>query len=100
LKHNTDDQRGAADRLSEQHPREQGLKPMRAVFGRIYFNILSEQHPREQGLKHRPYLDIRIYRGYRLSEQHPREQGLKPRGSTRGITSVSTFQSNIQENKD
>jgi len=37
---------------------------------------LSEQHPREQGLKlHSPEFDDLPSK---LSEQHPREQGLKP----------------------
>ena len=38
-------------------------------------NTLSEQHPREQGLKHAK-IDAAIIWG-QLSEQHPREQGLK-----------------------
>jgi len=87
------------ERLSEQHPREQGLKPWRipqrrALWLSFQSNIqenkdwnwlaviiynwditLSEQHPREQGLKrHNADFDIH-YLG--LSEQHPREQGLK-----------------------
>mgnify|MGYP006919563896 CR=1 FL=1 len=37
---------------------------------------LSEQHPREQGLK--PFTLHGIGVGSDLSEQHPREQGLKP----------------------
>jgi len=39
-----------ADALSEQHPREQGLKPIRTVKTKLRLQ-LSEQHPREQGLK-------------------------------------------------
>ena len=38
--------------------------------------LLSEQHPREQGLKHKGIYIWYWY--YMLSEQHPREQGLKP----------------------
>ena len=37
--------------------------------------MLSEQHPREQGLKQK--WAVRINFEERLSEQHPREQGLK-----------------------
>ena len=86
-------------RLSEQHPREQGLKlgdpvgllfivsPFRATSKRTRIETdqafcpaapwsrLSEQHPREQGLKHaRIPPDGGLIT---LSEQHPREQGLK-----------------------
>jgi len=38
-------------RLSEQHPREQGLKPQLALTVIGLSAYLSEQHPREQGLK-------------------------------------------------
>ena len=39
-----------AQKLSEQHPREQGLKPITNI-GTNPTDKLSEQHPREQGLK-------------------------------------------------
>jgi len=61
-------------KLSEQHPREQGLKRTVVNKNRPEFK-LSEQHPREQGLK-RGYLMLGMGT-YSLSEQHPREQGLK-----------------------
>ena len=85
--------------LSEQHPREQGLKPslrlsilkmlqaFRATSKRTRIETqvslivtdveiqLSEQHPREQGLKHSTCYTI--WNTASLSEQHPREQGLK-----------------------
>jgi len=106
--------------LSEQHPREQGLKPIVSLTY-LPVLILSEQHPREQGLKHvvAPIIAspigsfratskrTRIETGLQgtsspglwLSEQHPREQGLKLT-TTDGIRVDTNFQSNIQENKD
>jgi len=62
--------------LSEQHPREQGLK---LVFTELPPGVidLSEQHPREQGLKLLKQPEDSYYY-LELSEQHPREQGLKP----------------------
>jgi len=60
--------------------------------------ILSEQHPREQGLK----LDTKraaVNTYTLLSEQHPREQGLKRAGGIWTGDPIG-FQSNIQENKD
>jgi len=60
--------------------------------------ILSEQHPREQGLKLPMWYwsyDILAL----LSEQHPREQGLKL-GDVIYPSDTLDFQSNIQENKD
>jgi len=59
---------------------------------------LSEQHPREQGLKP-DWLD-RTFGGGTLSEQHPREQGLKLQYNTGPRELLVAFQSNIQENKD
>ena len=59
---------------------------------------LSEQHPREQGLKpgkRLSYFSLRM-----LSEQHPREQGLKPNYPKSNFKPYMAFQSNIQENKD
>ena len=108
--------------LSEQHPREQGLKQGVGPLGGPEDDRLSEQHPREQGLKRRR--QHWQSRSSLLSEQHPREQGLKLRATiilvallmpfratskrTRIETSLSwagsaksrAFQSNIQENKD
>ena len=84
--------------LSEQHPREQGLKLDTWRHERQLARRLSEQHPREQGLK--PYKEIVDAGANILSEQHPREQGLKL-GSNQSSTIQSVlFQSNIQENKD
>mgnify|MGYP006950002743 CR=1 FL=1 len=107
--------------LSEQHPREQGLKlPFRHNFT---FSILTF---RATSKRTRIETWERDYRGElcSLSEQHPREQGLKPMinnirhysSSTFRATSKRTrietfhaaiyhcaswsFQSNIQENKD
>jgi len=62
------------------------------------YPILSEQHPREQGLKHsgaNVFLVTNV-----LSEQHPREQGLKLYPSDTLEYYLEDFQSNIQENKD
>ena len=61
--------------LSEQHPREQGLKLEWWIDQETGYP-LSEQHPREQGLKHRGRTGGGPRRP-RLAEQHPREQGLK-----------------------
>ncbi len=90
-----------AKQLSEQHPREQGLK-QNGVTALSPKTPLSEQHPREQGLKrcrsksskalpgvfqsniqeNKDWNKDRSTNSYRclqlLSEQHPREQGLKP----------------------
>jgi len=110
-------------RLSEQHPREQGLKPSDVITGFTTIRILSEQHPREQGLKRDQCFDIPdILRAFRatskrtrietwvnggyyavqieLSEQHPREQGLKHPYIVFIDSYSKDFQSNIQENKD
>jgi len=85
--------------LSEQHPREQGLKQRHQASAVETRRNLSEQHPREQGLKHVWWIcNNGVYRV--LSEQHPREQGLKPVPTPDGLVEVSPFQSNIQENKD
>jgi len=59
---------------------------------------LSEQHPREQGLKP-SVLDL-ANTTFALSEQHPREQGLKLVHNNVDTTAGNIFQSNIQENKD
>jgi len=59
---------------------------------------LSEQHPREQGLK-LGISDFGQRSSEHLSEQHPREQGLKP-CRWGAVVSRMNFQSNIQENKD
>jgi len=61
--------------------------------------MLSEQHPREQGLKHR-YDLVSINTSGALSEQHPREQGLKRDVCEINFRDAALFQSNIQENKD
>jgi len=84
--------------LSEQHPREQGLKLMVSEgIGRVF--PLSEQHPREQGLKQKVGKIRGVHRAL-LSEQHPREQGLKRYLCYRADLHALPFQSNIQENKD
>ncbi len=102
------------DELSEQHPREQGLKHQFCNCGNIRIvpnfqsNIqenkdwnklselldyakenLSEQHPREQGLKleNPDCLPMKV----KLSEQHPREQGLKHMRSKKKIGIISPF---------
>ena len=59
---------------------------------------LSEQHPREQGLKRFGHFKPLLKVG--LSEQHPREQGLKHYTTERMVSKHTIFQSNIQENKD
>jgi len=59
---------------------------------------LSEQHPREQGLKLKVSSDGRV--NIPLSEQHPREQGLKHDIDLLDLDVLPSFQSNIQENKD
>ncbi len=107
--------------LSEQHPREQGLKLFSQqgnVADEVFqsniqenkdWNLtvtnpflgsgkLSEQHPREQGLKLQGLRDGGTFD--LLSEQHPREQGLKHKFSSDYNVIVWGFQSNIQENKD
>jgi len=106
--------------LSEQHPREQGLK-LDGRHHRPFGGGLSEQHPREQGLKQSGDIDIeddedpfratskrtRIETPWlespdtciALSEQHPREQGLKLESAFPQEV-PDGFQSNIQENKD
>jgi len=114
------DHQRATTCLSEQHPREQGLKLQCVANTGVGFT-LSEQHPREQGLKHatHPWSIL----PFLLSEQHPREQGLKldwfwianatllAFRATSKRTRIETrcwlyidahivFQSNIQENKD
>ena len=61
--------------LSEQHPREQGLKQCCHKEKKEMKFRLSEQHPREQGLK--LSLSDVVSGNEVLSEQHPREQGLK-----------------------
>jgi len=60
---------------------------------------LSEQHPREQGLKH-SIISIVTLIFLNLSEQHPREQGLKHKLTILTAHNPKLFQSNIQENKD
>ena len=99
MKHDLSKWIARAAELSEQHPREQGLKH-EVIPPRLEVLGLSEQHPREQGLKQPVggrlrFADLafratskrtRIETGDRgalrsaqteLSEQHPREQGLK-----------------------
>jgi len=74
------------------------LKPGNSVPAPGY-SRLSEQHPREQGLKQEEegsYAKVVIG----LSEQHPREQGLKRIACTSCTPPGAPFQSNIQENKD
>ncbi len=100
-------------KLSEQHPREQGLKHLvggpahpttssfRATSKRTRIEtefhqlvehretMLSEQHPREQGLK--PRMRSSVWPTTRLSEQHPREQGLKQFLVEKGNYTNETF---------
>jgi len=85
--------------LSEQHPREQGLKPNSGRWFKWVLKTLSEQHPREQGLKPN---SGRWFKWVlkTLSEQHPREQGLKHAPTGGNMLFFAPFQSNIQENKD
>jgi len=74
--------------LSEQHPREQGLKPV-LPWRAIKRDLLSEQHPREQGLKLKVVIIHHLLN--RLSEQHPREQGLKLYSLIISSTPARTF---------
>jgi len=85
--------------LSEQHPREQGLKHDVSLWEVSAVGILSEQHPREQGLKLACKPGDALLRDI-LSEQHPREQGLKLVDVGTDENTTTLFQSNIQENKD
>jgi len=59
---------------------------------------VSEQHPRKQGLK----LEAAVApgNGVAVSEQHPRKQGLKPRLRRPWRRAQIASQSNIHENKD
>jgi len=86
------------DQLSEQHPREQGLKRGTGKFlpaARYAFRATSKRTRIEtRGWRH----TLESHTG--LSEQHPREQGLKPVVLLYGYVLSISFQSNIQENKD
>jgi len=112
----------SAGLLSEQHPREQGLKQVTGET--IYFaNRLSEQHPREQGLKLYLIMTTENYcRTFRATSKRTRiETKLETADvylaqhtfrATSKRTRIETFfvkirpdktldfQSNIQENKD
>ncbi len=101
--------------LSEQHPREQGLKLMSCIARTHWVGELSEQHPREQGLKLVPagawvprfqsafratskrtrietYIwHYELFQTVVLSEQHPREQGLKHVIHRRGCETAEPF---------
>jgi len=84
-------------RLSEQHPREQGLKLM-GIGSTLPPKPLSEQHPREQGLKHGvPGLVISWMQPFRATSKRTRIE--TPCARLTGL-SIKSFQSNIQENKD
>jgi len=83
--------------LSEQHPREQGLKLEKLYAERKPF-ALSEQHPREQGLKHVLYFEYMVsYLSFRATSKRTRIETLE---FNRSIHYNRLFQSNIQENKD
>jgi len=91
--------RGAAPVLSEQHPREQGLKQLTDD------EIIEKCQNAFRATSKRTRIETQhLDRGGRLldrlSEQHPREQGLKPTMQARIVTVTEHFQSNIQENKD
>jgi len=84
--------------LSEQHPREQGLKLCSTLQDVLAAAELSEQHPREQGLKLLSNYIFGVgHEAFRATSKRTRietfYQELIPRKPTR-------FQSNIQENKD
>jgi len=84
--------------LSEQHPREQGLKHLknpRAIAAIKAFRATSKR-TRIETSQRRSYTPAPIP----LSEQHPREQGLKQFNFVTHTPATSCFQSNIQENKD
>jgi len=84
--------------LSEQHPREQGLKHTIGDPTDEVHTPLSEQHPREQGLKHLAGDEFTRYTTtFRATSKRTRiETG---DGLPRYLPGVD-FQSNIQENKD
>mgnify|MGYP006962354814 FL=1 len=84
--------------LSEQHPREQGLKlPICQLQCRLP-STLSEQHPREQGLKHQDLDEaLHFLDAFRATSKRTRIETSTPLVAPYGIVS---FQSNIQENKD
>jgi len=65
--------------LSEQHPREQGLKLRRNFVSCHFRSLLSEQHPREQGLKHGlPQFGQRFGSAFRATSKRTRiETGLQ-----------------------
>ena len=83
--------------LSEQHPREQGLKPVRGV-DEDRLPLLSEQHPREQGLKLAWWIDQET--GYPIFQSNIQENKDWNFFAVRRDPAKSHFQSNIQENKD
>jgi len=67
-----------AGKLSEQHPREQGLKLRR--FDEVLFcQTLSEQHPREQGLKPIfPAIERHLLASFRATSKRTRIETLEP----------------------
>jgi len=108
--------------LSEQHPREQGLKHLcpHAVTSVIVTFRATSKRTRIETSEGIVNIDAQStfratskrtrietlwasrlkHQLYTLSEQHPREQGLKPAKSVSGGNTEIDFQSNIQENKD
>ncbi len=85
--------------LSEQHPREQGLKLKRPGPAVNYpVTPLSEQHPREQGLKLTSSIWPRLpWYAFRATSKRTRIETI-PQWDF--WIPVRLFQSNIQENKD
>jgi len=84
-------------RVSEQHPRKQGLKhPYRQVPGRT--GGVSEQHPRKQGLKPVPgHHDRHAVSRLRATSTKTR---IETYLSTAPENATCWSQSNIHENKD
>ena len=85
--------------LSEQHPREQGLKQdYEVVVGGWVASFQSNiQENKDWNISSNQRF---CGNPRRLSEQHPREQGLKPTKVRLVWFMILAFQSNIQENKD
>jgi len=84
--------------LSEQHPREQGLK-LGIWKASVPGATLSEQHPREQGLKLHSLTRLKpmTFSAFRATSKRTRIETILV--SSKGDPGI-VFQSNIQENKD
>ena len=87
-----------AGRLSEQHPREQGLKLDQVGQSWPAFPPFQSNIQENKDWNHE--MRSWSHRKLQLSEQHPREQGLKLFRVSCSISPWYSFQSNIQENKD